>query len=328
MFERGRVSIIIPCFNSEEFVGVAIESALAQSWRSLEIVVVDDGSTDRSRDVMTRFGKRVRCLLLPHRGAASARNSGLEAATGEYIQFLDADDLLLADAVARRIEAFDDTTDAVSGDLEFFVDGSGLTTRVTSHSDWPGPEPLAHLINKNFYTEGPLHRRRVLFQIGGFDEALPSSQELDIHIRLFLGGARFSYLPGVVARARVHSAPDRIENAPWYSHDPDLHLRIVEHLVGIIADRDPALLSPAVSRAFARKLWSRGIIAGRNGAFRVARRYFEHAKGYDQSLHPDGSAIFRLLHTLIGPLPVTWLLYQKQRVTNLTRLRADPPDPS
>lgn len=318
-FESGRVSVIIPCYNSENFLGAAIESALGQSWRDLEVIVVDDGSTDDSRQAAAEFGDRVRTMFLDHQGAAAARNSGLEAATGEFLQFLDADDLLVADAVTSRLEAFDDDVDAVFGDLEFFDDDSGLSRRVTSHADWPGFDPLAHLIENNIYTEAPLHRRRGLFEIGGFDESLPCSQELDIHLRLYLAGAKFSYHPRVVARARVHATPDRIENSPWYTDDPDLHIRIVEHHTRLISNREPTLLSPAVKHAFAQKLWSRGVIAGRNGAFEVARHYFKRARGYDSNLQPKGSAIFRWLHALAGPLAVTWLLHYKQRATEFLR---------
>lgn len=321
----GRISIIVPCYNSEVFVGQAIESALAQSCEDVEVIVVDDGSTDRSVDVVSSFGDRVHCIRQSQAGAAAARNSGLARASGEFIQFLDADDVLLADSMRRRLDAFEDGVDAVFGDLEFRDHRLEGVISTTSHTDWPRGEPLAHLIDKNIHIEGPLHARARLFEIGGFDEALPCSQEYDLNIRLLLHGARLKYLEGIVAHARVHPGPSRIENLPWYRDDPELHLRIAEHHLRLIARVDSSLLSPAVDRAFALKLWSRGMIAGRAGAFDVARLYFRRARRFAWPLRPEGSRLFRLTHALLGPLPAVWLLYQKQRAVEAIGGRRQTP---
>jgi glycosyltransferase involved in cell wall biosynthesis len=312
--DAGRVSVVIPCYNSRAHVGAAIESALGQTWRDVEVIVVDDGSNDGSRDVLADFGDRIQVVSRDRGGAPAARNSGLAVASGEFIQFLDADDLLLADAVQRRLVVFEGGIDAVFGDLEFFDDRTGRTLRASDYRGWPESESLAELIGNNLYTETPLHRRSLLYEAGGFDEGLPCSQELNLNIRLFLAGARFVYLPGTVARARVHEAPDRIENAPWYVEDPRRHLRIVEHHRRLIAAANEELLSPAVDRALAFKLWSRGVIAGRNGAFDTARLHFDRARGLASPLRPEGSPLFRLAHAVVGPLGATWFLYQKQRL--------------
>jgi glycosyltransferase involved in cell wall biosynthesis len=311
----GRVSVVVPCYNSRLHVGAAVDSALGQTWGDVEVIVVDDGSNDGSLDVLADYGDRIRLVCRSRGGAPAARNSGLAAASGEFIQFLDADDLLLSDAVKRRVEVFDEEIDAVFGDLEFFDDGTGRTLRASDYTGWPGNESLAELIRNNLYTETPLHRRSLLYEIGGFDEGLPCSQELNLNIRLFLAGARFVYLPGVVARARVHEAPDRIENVPWYVVDPRRHLRIVEHHRRLIGAADENGPSAEVDRALAFKLWSRGVIAGRNGAFDTARLYFDRARDYGSPLRPQGSWVFRAAHAIIGPVGATWLLHQKRRLT-------------
>lgn len=313
-FAPGRVSIIIPCYNNEDFVGEAIESALAQTWRDVEVIVVDDGSSDRSSEVISGYSDRVRCVRQRQKGASAARNNGLSVASGEFIQFLDADDVLLPHSVNSRLEVLvDSEADAVFGDLDFGDDHLESIISSSCHAEWPSADPLAYLIRNNIYTEGPLHKRARLFEIGGFDEGLPCSQEFNLHIRLFLHGARFEYLQEVVARAREHSGPSRINNAPWYLEDPDLHLRIVDFHHQLVAGVDGELLTPAVRDAFAFRLWSRGVIAGRTGAFDVARLYFRRAKDFAWPLRPPGSPLFRLTHALLGPFPALWLLYQKQR---------------
>src|SRR4051812_41844998 len=97
-------SVIIPCYQGEPVVREAIDSALRQTYQPTEVVVVDDGSTDASVEVLRSFGGRIRWETGPNRGASAARNRGLELARGELIQFLDADDLLHEDKIERQAE--------------------------------------------------------------------------------------------------------------------------------------------------------------------------------------------------------------------------------
>src|SRR5688572_3055345 len=98
------VSILIPCHNAARWISQAIESALAQSWGWKEVVAVDDGSTDHSLEIIKSFGDRIRFETGPNRGGNAARNRLLELASGEWLQYLDADDYLLPDKVERQME--------------------------------------------------------------------------------------------------------------------------------------------------------------------------------------------------------------------------------
>ena len=100
------VSILIPAYNAEEWVGAAIASALGQTWRQKEIIVVDDGSTDETLAVVRQFeSNEVRVVTQPNQGAAAARNRAFSLSRGDYIQWLDADDLLSPDKVAHQMQA-------------------------------------------------------------------------------------------------------------------------------------------------------------------------------------------------------------------------------
>ena len=100
------VSILIPAYNAEEWIADTIQSALAQTWGRKEIIVVDDGSKDRTAEVARRFGsKEVAVVSVKNRGAAAARNHGLQLCQGDYIQWLDADDLLAPDKIERQLAA-------------------------------------------------------------------------------------------------------------------------------------------------------------------------------------------------------------------------------
>ena len=106
------VSILIPAYNAEKWVGAAIASALGQTWRHKEIIVVDDGSTDGTLAVAREFESRgVRVVTQPNQGAAAARNKAFSLSRGDYIQWLDADDLLSPHKVTLQMQAAEETTD-------------------------------------------------------------------------------------------------------------------------------------------------------------------------------------------------------------------------
>ena len=99
----GLISCVIPVFNGERYLGEALESVLAQSYQPLEVIVVDDGSTDETAEVARRYGERVRYVWQPNAGETAARNLGLTAAHGEFIAFLDADDVWDSEKLERQI---------------------------------------------------------------------------------------------------------------------------------------------------------------------------------------------------------------------------------
>lgn len=105
MTAKPTVSVLIPSYNSERWIAQTLDSVLAQSYRALEIIVADDGSNDRSVEIIERYAARgVRLLTVPHAGAAAARNAAYRACTGDLIQFLDADDLLSANKIETQVQ--------------------------------------------------------------------------------------------------------------------------------------------------------------------------------------------------------------------------------
>src|SRR5262245_7190181 len=124
------VSIVIPCFRQGHLLAGAIDSALAQTWKAVEVVVVNDGSDDQTDEVARGYGGRIQYLSQPNRGLAGARNTGLAASTGKYVLFLDADDLLHPQAVEWAVE--------VLGGREDVVSVSGHRTFVTDPHRDPG----------------------------------------------------------------------------------------------------------------------------------------------------------------------------------------------
>ena len=107
MSEAPRVSAIIPTYNYARYVAAAIKSVLAQSFKDLEIVVVDDGSTDETTETLRPFAERIRYIPQVHRGLAAARNVGIRVARGRYLAFLDSDDFWLPDKVSMQVARLD-----------------------------------------------------------------------------------------------------------------------------------------------------------------------------------------------------------------------------
>ena len=181
------VSIVIPCYNAGSWVGDCIQSALDQTWSDTEIIVIDDGSTDQSRDIIASFGDRVRHEFGPNRGGAAARNRGLELACGDWIQFLDADDVLMPGCIESKLLMAD-----LAGENVVPCCKIGYFPFVSRNGENPGPacweydeHDLDTILSSGApQTSAPLHRRDHLIAVGGFRESLRQAQDLDLHLRL------------------------------------------------------------------------------------------------------------------------------------------------
>lgn len=203
------VSVVIPAHNYAGYLPDAIGSALAVDYPGLEIVVVDDGSTDGTPEVLRRFGDRVKALRLDGRGVSVARNTGLAAAGGEAIVFLDADDLLLPPGLraAAAVLAERPEVDAVYGAWYACDVRTGEWTREESRVRPDAVIPTILLVGNVVTTPSAvLVRRRALERAGGFDPSLSFAADWDLWIRLALAGCRFVRVPEPVAIYRVHGA--------------------------------------------------------------------------------------------------------------------------
>ena len=189
----GLVSIVITCYNAADFVADAIDSALAQSYPAVEVVVVDDASTDGSREVVAGYGERVRALRLPVNGGASrTRNRGAGIARGEWLMFLDADDFIAPDTIEGLVEAGRRAPGAlVACPWEFRVrQPEGWLSHVPPRPFAPVGDPLAGWLQGAWAPScALLQPRHVYLSCGGFDETLRRKDDGDLVMRAFAGGA-------------------------------------------------------------------------------------------------------------------------------------------
>jgi glycosyltransferase involved in cell wall biosynthesis len=179
------VSVIIPCYNQARFLGEAIESVLSQTYPHFEVVVVDDGSTDNTSEVASRYAG-VRCIRQENQGLAGARNTGIRHSRGGYLVFLDADDRLLPDAVAVGLRYLKDHPECafVSGHCRFTaVDGSPLPTPPQTPIEGDHYETL--LRNTYIWSGATVMYRRAVFEtVGVFDTSLDAAEDWDLYLRV------------------------------------------------------------------------------------------------------------------------------------------------
>ena len=266
------VSVIIPCFNAERWIAEAIDSCLSQTYPHVEVIVVDDGSTDGSLALVESYGKEIHIETGPNQGGNRARNRGFRSSRGEYIQFLDADDYLLPEKIQRQVgflEEFD--ADVVYGDWRHRFhepDGSSHLGEVQISGEqmdvlesllagwWVAPSAL-------------LWRRGTVLNTGGWDEALFAAQDRDFFTTVALREADIRYQPGCHSVYRRHgnetvSSGDLVR---WLEN----HRRVLEKAEHRLEATDRLL--PRYRKALAKSY------------FTLARNYYDVERSrYDQLL--------------------------------------------
>lgn len=199
--EAADVSVVIPMYNAERFIGEALESVRSQTIRPREIIVVDDGSTDRSVAVVEAWDPEIRVLTQANAGAASARQAGSALAKGEMLAFLDADDLWLPDALEVRLAVLEAHPDvhAVYGGVQQFMCETA-------------PEAVKQSMNIHTDIETARHPGCMLIRtpafraMGGFNPDFREGEMLEFVSRFESAGFVSHMMPNLIFRRRVHGA--------------------------------------------------------------------------------------------------------------------------
>ncbi len=205
------VSVLVPCFNAERFLAETLESVRRQTLAPVEVIVVDDASTDRSREIAAAHAPFVTLLSNPGKGASAARNCASKAARGDYFQYLDADDLLEPQAIASRVEALQRTgCDVAIGDWQRIEEKGGawqpVKVEVGRMPDSAAPRDLE--VFRGFWAPPAaiLYRRSVWERIGGWKESLPVIQDARFLLDAARLGGGFAHVPGISASYRQHAS--------------------------------------------------------------------------------------------------------------------------
>jgi glycosyltransferase involved in cell wall biosynthesis len=186
------VSVIIPAHNAGRYLRECIDSVLSQSYPSLEIIVVDDGSTDDTPRIMSEFGDRIVAIRQDNAGAAAARNAGLFRARGKYIAFLDADDVWRPDKLERQVEVLEASPDVgvvFSRWMLWYPNSDGTYPPMEAISEpavgaeISSPDYADLLLDCTLFTSTVVMRREVVNRIGGFAWDLRRGQDYDYWLR-------------------------------------------------------------------------------------------------------------------------------------------------
>ena len=228
-----RVSIVIPVYNGANYLAQAIDSALAQTYSNVEVVVVDDGSTDggETERVARGYGDRIRYLRKENGGVATALNAGIEVMTGEYFSWLSHDDLYLPERVALQVQAA-----AAAGprpvvvysafemiDAGGAVLGDGLA--IPRYDD-----PVLAVFDSVIHGCSLLVPRRCFEMAGGFDPALPTTCDVDMWLRLMLAGFEFRFVPRVLVQSRQHAEQGSLTIARHAQNRRDWYFGALEQI--------------------------------------------------------------------------------------------------
>ncbi len=199
------ISVVIPVHNCDRYLAEAIQSVLDQTYPVHEIIVVDDGSTDRSATIAQQFSQ-VKVVTQTHQGAAAARNLGIRVATGKFIAFLDSDDVWLPEKLDRQMQAFmtDPTLDLVFTYVQQFMSPE-LDSIVQSQRFCPEQPVIGQIPTTTIV------RRSCFQRIGEFDPKLRIGEFIDWMARGQESGIMSITLPETLARRRIHTTNSGIQ---------------------------------------------------------------------------------------------------------------------
>lgn len=297
-----RVSIIIPCYNGERWIATAIESVLSQSYRALEVIVVDDGSRDHTANILKGFGSDITVITQPNAGVSAARNAGASLAAGFWLKFLDADDTLPDGAlkhlsgvaelhpgkvVVGRAEVIDECGLPSVGEIDYSIGcrpetGTALNpyyliTQATHSSLW--------LIPRLLFTAS-----------GGFDPDIRLGEEFGFTIRLLQAGAQFVFLDQDVSYVRNHGG-DRLSRAG----NQDDYARLLRTIQGSVHYLSSVSAIPAdARRRISRMCWSIGRHCAREKIGSISSDYFAYARRIAGNEAINGSVMYRVMARVLG----------------------------
>jgi glycosyltransferase involved in cell wall biosynthesis len=259
-------SVIIAAYNVEGFIGPAVESALGQTHPEVEVIVVNDGSTDDTASALAPFRDRIRYVEQPNRGLAAARNRGLEEARGTYVALLDGDDLWLPHRLESMISFLEGHPEIGFATSDAFFMNGGPASSERYYQQLPGgfrAEDQAYwILEYNFILGMAVVRRRLFDLYGTFDESLRTSEDWDLWIRFVLGGERAGLVDEPLAYYRRRKGSLSLD---WPRIVSDA-LAIIERAV----DRPETRSIPRLGTA----IYKRGLQALVLGDLRRSKKFF------------------------------------------------------
>jgi glycosyltransferase involved in cell wall biosynthesis len=294
------VSVIIPTYNRSADVTEAVRSVLGQTYPEVEVLVVDDGSTDDTETALRPFAERVRYFKQERSGPAAARNRAMLQARGKYLAFLDADDLWLPDKLKRQVALLDARPEVVLSYTDYtrgFRDAAARGSQLRHYALKGSLRPFQDLFRENFiHTSTAMVRRDVLASTGVFDTDLSGSEDLDFWLRLARLGP-FAYLDEVLTLVRRQG--DNLSRTLNYFRGQVRATRLMLERWG--AEEE---VRPLIRQRLGRCYWDLAYAEMMQGNYRQARlAYWQSAHHGHRLAGGLSRAVFLSLpHRLLGLL--------------------------
>jgi glycosyltransferase involved in cell wall biosynthesis len=202
------VSVIIPAYNSAKYLPEAIASILEQTYTDYEIIVINDGSTDNTSEVVTPYLDKIRYFEQSNQGVSATRNRGIYLAKGEFIAFLDADDIFLPQKLAQQVEIFltQPEIGIVNSGFSIITEAGEKLTNIERWHKIPDLTPEIWLLHKPVLPSAMMFRRDWLIKVGGFDPRFFASEDVDLVLRMVIQGCQSTWLKTVTVYYRQHSS--------------------------------------------------------------------------------------------------------------------------
>lgn len=215
-WKKPRVSIIIPAYNAGQYIQQSLDSIFNQTYSDYEIIVVDDGSTDNTCEILQPYTDKIRYVYQENQGVSEARNHGLYLARGELIALLDADDWFLPHKLEEQVAIFDTQPFLAIVNSGFRIINE--YNEVIQDVEWwhtiPELTEQTWLLYKPVLPSAMMFRREWLQKVGGFDSRLTAGEDIDIVLRMVALGCKATWLPKVTACYRIHQSSATLRNTP------------------------------------------------------------------------------------------------------------------
>ena len=297
------VSIIIPNYNKAPYIREAIESALNQTYKNIEVIVVDDGSTDQSREIIKSFGKKIKAYFLPHKNANVARNFGFKKSKGKYIQFLDSDDIILPEKIEKQVEVLEKT----GADMALCYWESNFHKQKQPLKTYKKDDLLKWLLQANWFPIFvPLYRKKLVLKVNGWDENLQRGQDTDFHFRIALQRPVAITVPETLCRYIFEQ--NKLQNEDFLVFSACQRTKILLKIYPFIKSNSD------YRKLLAELLYNtaRTIYAYDNKLYKeIAKKSFS----IHRTISPHPSKLFNLLFLLLGPETTERLYTIKRHLT-------------
>jgi len=230
-----KVSIVIPVYNGSNYLKESIDSALTQTYENIEVVVVNDGSTDHNKteNVALSFGSKIRYFEKENGGVASALNYGIKKMTGEYFSWLSHDDVYFPYKIERQIERLRKLNNkqcVLYSDFEIIDKKSNYTGELKIGADISNNSLLA-ILSTSIHGCVTLIPKRIIHTVGLFNESLKTTQDNDMLFRIFRAGFEFQHIPEILIKIRSHLEQESVVLKDHQKKETDMYyLRAIQNI--------------------------------------------------------------------------------------------------